>query len=217
MKLYLSSYKIGNKSEVLKQWIEEHDNKICLIPNSRDVYEDGERKTTGIQKDADSLTELGFDVHLLDLRNYFGKKDELEEVFKRVHSFYVIGGNTFALRKAMYLSGFDELLLQYANNDEYLYSGYSAGICLLSKDMRAVAIMDEADKDPYNSGLPPIYEGIGFVDEAIIPHFESDHSDSDKATEAVKYCEENNLPYITLHDGDVIVKDLIISNEKKIR
>ena len=34
MKLYLSSYKVGDRTEELKKWIEEHGNKICLIPNS---------------------------------------------------------------------------------------------------------------------------------------------------------------------------------------
>lgn len=33
MKLYLSSYKLGNRKEELKKWIYEHGNKICLIPN----------------------------------------------------------------------------------------------------------------------------------------------------------------------------------------
>ena len=71
MKLYLSSYKLGNKIEELKKWITEHNNKICLIPNSRDVYPDGERKTAGIQADAEELTDLGFDVTILSLKDYF--------------------------------------------------------------------------------------------------------------------------------------------------
>ena len=45
MKLYLSSYKVGNKIEELRKWIIEHGNKICLIPNSRDIYPDGDRKS----------------------------------------------------------------------------------------------------------------------------------------------------------------------------
>ena len=215
MKLYLSSYKIGDKKEELRNWVKEHDNKIALIANSRDMFPDGERKTKGIQSDVVDLASLGFEVELLDLRNYFGKPEELAKVFERIHSFYVIGGNTFVLRKAMMLSGFDELLKQYANDDNYLYSGYSAGICLLSKDMHAVAIMDEPDVNPYDDNLPPIYEGIGFINEAIIPHFESDHKETEAASLAVDYCQNNKLPYITLHDGDVIVKDLLIKEYSK--
>lgn len=215
MKLYLSSYKVGNKADELRKWITEHNNKICLIANSRDVFPDGERKDLGIQSDTKDLEELGFEVELLDLRNYFGKKEELEKLFQRVQAFYAVGGNTFVLRKAMKLSGFDELLIQNANDPNYLYSGYSAGICLLSKDMQAVAIMDEPEVDPYESGLPPIYQGIGFIDEAIIPHFESDHKETEAATKAVNYCQEKGLPYITLHDGNVIIKnidELVIKN-----
>ena len=36
MKLYLSSYKIGNKTEILKEWQEKYGNKIIFIANSRD-------------------------------------------------------------------------------------------------------------------------------------------------------------------------------------
>lgn len=55
MKLYLSSYKLGNKTEELRKWIEEHGNEIVLIPNSRDIYEESERKTSGINRDIDAL------------------------------------------------------------------------------------------------------------------------------------------------------------------
>ena len=110
MKLYLSSYKLGNKIEELKKWIKEHNNKICLIPNSRDVYPESERKKLGIQADVQDLTILGFDVTIISLKDYFNKKEKLFERLKEFNAFYVIGGNTFALRQAMYLSGFDEYL-----------------------------------------------------------------------------------------------------------
>lgn len=51
------------------------------------------------------------------------------------------------LRKAMQLSGFDELLLEYSNNPDYLYAGYSAGICCLCRDMSAITNMDEPEVD----------------------------------------------------------------------
>ena len=73
MKFYLSSLKLGNKTEELKKWIKEHDNKICLIPNARDVYPDGERKTSKIYSDVQELTNLGFEVTILSLKDYFNK------------------------------------------------------------------------------------------------------------------------------------------------
>lgn len=66
---YLSSYKLGDKTEELKRWIAEHNNKICLIPNSRDVFPDGERKTKGIQEDVKDLENIGFDVTVISLKD----------------------------------------------------------------------------------------------------------------------------------------------------
>ena len=208
MKLYLSSYKIGDETDEMKKWIASNGNKIIIIANAKDQYTDLERVEKGTLSDIKQLEEIGFQVERLNLKDYFGKQKELEKIFTRVKAFYVVGGNTFVLRKAMQLSGFDKLLVKYANEPDYFYSGYSAGICLLSKDMRGVAIMDEPDIDPYNSGSEPIYRGIGFIDEAIIPHFESNHVETEAASQAAMYCKENNISYVTIRDGEVIIKEL---------
>lgn len=210
VKLYLSSYKLGNATEELKKWLQNSvNNKVALITNSRDMFPDGERKTNGIQSDATDLEELGFEVELFDLRKYFGQKELLRKDLKNIYAFYVIGGNAFVLRKAMRLSGFDELLLEYADNSNYLYAGYSAGICCLCKDMSALIIMDDPKVDPYNSGLPPIYNGIGFVEEIIIPHFESEHKETELASKTVEFCQQNRVPYLALRDGEVLLSNTI--------
>ena len=139
MKLYLSSYKLGDKTEELKRWIADHNNKICLIPNSRDVFPDGERKVTGIQADV-----------------------------KEFNAFYVIGGNTFALRQAMYLSGFDEYLKSIEDKPDYLYAGYSAGICVFAKNMHGLDVCDDPSINPY--GIETIWEGLGYFDYIFLPH-----------------------------------------------
>lgn len=77
MKFYLSSLKLGNKKDELKKWIEDHDNKICLISNARNVYLDGERKTSKIHLNVQELTHLEFEVTILSLKDYFNKKNEL--------------------------------------------------------------------------------------------------------------------------------------------
>ena len=71
------------------------------------MFPDSERKSNGIQSDKEALEELGFKVELLDLRKYFGQKELLRRELQNIHAFYAIGGNTFVLRKAMQLSGFD--------------------------------------------------------------------------------------------------------------
>ena len=116
-------------------------------------------------------------------------------------------GNTFVLRKAMNLSGFDDLLLEYSKYEDYIYAGYSSGICCLCEDMTALAVMDEPETDPYNSGLPPIYQGIGFIKEVLIPHYQSDHKETELASDAVRFCQEKEISYRTLQDGDVLIVD----------
>ena len=96
MKLYLSSYKLGNKVDFLQDWLKDHDNKIGLIINARDIFPEGERKENRIKSDAKELENLGFDVKIVDLKNYFGKKEELEELLTTIP-------------RAMKLSGFDEV------------------------------------------------------------------------------------------------------------
>lgn len=205
MKLYLSSYKLGNKIEELKKWIKEHNNKICLIPNSRDVYPESERKKLGIQADVQDLTILGFDVTIISLKDYFNKKEKLFERLKEFNAFYVIGGNTFALRQAMYLSGFDEYLKTIKNNENYLYAGYSAGICVLAKDMHGLHVCDDATINPY--GIDTIWDGLGYFDYIFLPHYKSDHKETKLIDESVEYCDNNNIKYKTLRDGDVVIGD----------
>lgn len=205
MKLYLSSYKLGNKIEELKKWIKEHNNKICLIPNSRDVYPESERKKLGIQADVQDLTILGFDVTIISLKDYFNKKEKLFERLKEFNAFYVIGGNTFALRQAMYLSGFDEYLKTIENNEDYLYAGYSAGICVLAKDMHGLDVCDDATINPY--GIDTMWDGLGYFDYIFLSHYKSDHKETKLIDESVEYCDNNNIKYKTLRDGDVVIGD----------
>ena len=76
MKLYLSSYKIGNRIDELKKWINEHGNRICLIPNSRDIYPDSQRKSNGIQADEKELTDLELMFQLFHLKNNLTIKEK---------------------------------------------------------------------------------------------------------------------------------------------
>lgn len=205
MKLYLSSYKLGNNIDELKKWIEEKGNKIVLIPNSRDVYEDSERLRRGINDNVEMLREIGFDVEVISLKKYFGNPEQLEIDFSKYNAFFAIGGNSFALRKAMQLSGFDEYLKKQVDNPNFLYSGYSAGICVLSPSLLGLELVDPPI-NPYNDE-DVIYEGIGLLDYVLVPHYKSNHSESEKIDLVVKYMLENNIKFQPLRDGEIIVED----------
>lgn len=206
MKLYLSSYKLGNKQDVLRQWIRENGNKIILIANSRDIFEDSPRKEERIMRDVESLEELGFEVKNVSLKDYFGNYDKLKSELEGYFAFYAIGGNTFVLRQAMKLSGFDQYLKEISTDDRYLYAGYSAGICVLAPNLQGLHLVDEPI-NPYNSD-EVVYDGIGLLDYVPVPHYKSDHPESELIDDVVEYMKENNIKYRTLSDGDVIVEDL---------
>lgn len=152
MKLYLSSYRIGNNTKELKNWIENNGNKILVIPNALDTFPDSERKSNGIMDKIRDLTEIGFDAEILDLRNFFNNSESLKERLKNAKAFYVLGGNVFVLRTAMKLSGFDIYLREIATEPDYLYSGFSSGICVLAKDLHGINLADNEKEDPYNYG-----------------------------------------------------------------
>ena len=204
MKLYLSSYKVGTRIDELKKWIDEHGNKICLIPNARDTYPDNERKTSRIHADVKELTDLGFDVTIVSLKDYFNEKEKLLSKLKEFNAFYVIGGNAFVLRQAMFLSGFDEYLNTLKNDSNYLYAGYSAGICVLAKDMHGLEKCDASDINPY--GIDTIWNGLGYFDYIFLPHYKSNHKETELIDICVEYCNKHNIKYKTLCDGEVIVK-----------
>ena len=206
MKLYISSYKLGNNTEELEKWIEMNGNKIALIPNSRDVFEESERKTAGINKDVDSLRSLGFDVTVVSLKDYFGNSEQLKKDLEQYHAFFAIGGNSFALRKAMQLSGFDMFLKEIYEKKNYLYGGYSAGICVLAPDLQAIKLVDEP-VNPYNED-EVLYKGVGILNYLPVPHYKSNHPESEMINDVVEYCKKNNVRYKTLSDGDVIIEEI---------
>ena len=205
MKLYLSSYKVGNKTEVLKEWQKKYGNKIIFIANSRDHKEETIEKQQTIQKYIDELKEIGFDITKIDLRKYFGKTQKLKEDLKEINACYVIGGNTYVLRLAMKYSGFDKYILEKNKEDDFLYMGFSAGICVLAPSLYGLDIVDEPI-NPYNNDKVD-YSGLNILDFVPVPHYKSDHPESKLVDGIVELFNKEGIKYKTLRDGDVIIKE----------
>ncbi|MFW6272240.1 MAG: Type 1 glutamine amidotransferase-like domain-containing protein, partial [bacterium] len=158
MKLYLSSYKLGNELNELKKLV-PRNKKTAYISNALDFSNDLDRRKTGEQKEINELISLDLDVELLDLREYFGKKEHLKQKIDEFGVVWVRGGNVFLLRQAMKLSGFDEILIDLNKNPDILYGGYSAGIIVLSPTLDGMDIVDDSKIKIYeNSKI--IIEGL---------------------------------------------------------
>ncbi|MBA3683123.1 MAG: Type 1 glutamine amidotransferase-like domain-containing protein [Bacteroidetes bacterium] len=118
---------------------------------------------------------------------------------------WVSGGNTFVLRQAMKLSGFDKIIHELVKRNDFLYGGYSAGTCVLCNSLKALAIVDKPNEFPYPAITETIWEGLGLFEDIILPHYNSDHHESADIDKTIIYCKENNIAYKTLRDGEVII------------
>ena len=205
MKLYISSFGIGDEPEKLKTILPEH-TKALYISNAIDRYSDNDRARASKETDMQELRDIGVSVEPLDLREYFGKQDELTQKLDGVDLIWVSGGNTFDLRIAMQLSGFDDAIRNLGTK-EIVYGGYSAGICVLSKTLRGYDITDSPEGNPY--GHETLWDGVGLIDWMFVPHFESDHEESADATKEVAQYEAQGLPYKTLRDGEAFILEHI--------
>ena len=205
MKYYLSSYKIGKEARMLKSLLGKNI-LVGYIPNALDFSKaDPERRKKHIVSDIEDLKKVGLEVELLDLKDYFGNQEKLKEKLNKLGGIWISGGNVFVLRQAMKLSGLDALLKELSKRDDFLYGGYSAAGCVLSPNLHAYEIVDDPADLPYTGIKRVIWKGIGLIDYAFLPHYDSDHPESDDIYKEVEYCRKNGIPYKTLRDGDVII------------
>ena len=206
MQLYLSSFKLGNKQEFLKDWANRKSNKILLIPNARDlkVYDKEEKEK--IQQYVKMLEDVGFKVTLLDLKKYFNDNKKLYEDIRSYNAFCVTGGNVFVLRQAMKLSGFDKYLKDNRINSNMLYVSWSAGSCVLSDNLKGLDLVDEP-VNPYNDD-EIMYEGISFLNYCLVPHYKSDHKESIFIDDVVRYMNKCGRNYKAISDGDVLIEEV---------
>lgn len=206
MKFYLSSYKIGNEVSKLKELLKTGNKKTAYISNALDYSNDLERRKKSEQSDIEELKKLDLNVELLDLRDYFNKSKELEEKISKFDVIWVRGGNLFVLRQAMKLSGFDNILKKLIKKNDILYGGYSAGVCVLAPTLKGMELMDDLNAtNPYGNQSEIIWDGLGILDYSVIPHYESNHPESEDAKKVVEYMIENKILFKVLKDGEVII------------
>lgn len=208
MLFYLSSYKLGNETSKLQELLKKTSGRIGYIPNSLDfTYADPIKRKESIESDMNDLQQYGATVEILDLKEYFHKTEELEQKLDELGGLYVRGGNSFVLRQAMRLSGFDHLLLKLIPRDNFLYIAYSAGVCVLCPSLESVAITDDSKDMPYVEIKEPIWDGLGILPFAFEPHYKSDHPESGSTDKEVEYCIQNKILFQAYKDGEVLIMD----------
>src|SRR5690606_9805305 len=111
MRLYLSSYRIGDRAGALLALVGS-GKRAAIIENALDGFPDEAREAhrAEIYDPAGELAALGITGTRLDLRHYFGRQAALREALGRFDMVWVTGGNAFVLRRAMKQSGFDDVI-----------------------------------------------------------------------------------------------------------
>jgi len=206
MKLYLSSFRLGDNPQRLTALLSEN-KRAAIIMNAIDGAPEDIRKEK-LTNEVTDLKNIGIDGEELDLRNYFGKQDELKKKLSEYGMVWVRGGNTFTLRRAYAYSGFAELLKEKVSDKEFVYAGYSAGICILAPSLKGLDIVDDPSIIPDGYQSEVIWEGIHILDYAISPHYRSDHDESEMVEKEVQYCIDNKILFKALRDGEVIIEEV---------
>jgi len=207
MKLYLSSYRLGNKPEVLVNLVSAN-KKAVVIGNAMDFLTEDAGRKESVQREMDDLTNLGFEPEEVDLRQYFGKPQELRDKLASFGLVWVRGGNVFVLRKAFKESGVDEWLKEQRGNKDLVYAGYSAGVCVLSPSLKGLDIVDNPNTIPEGYSKDTVWDGLGLVSFAFAPHYMSNHPEAEAVSRLVEYDKKSGIEYKALQDGEVIVEEI---------
>ena len=205
MRLYLSSFRNGNQPhELLK--LTKDGRRTAVIFNATDFKSEVER-AIDYAAETERLQSIGLEPTEIDLRQYFGKPDELKQELLKYDLIWVRGGNVFILRRAFKQSGADNVIKELLTNDIIAYGGYSAGIAILQPHLHGIELVDEPDVVPEGYNPEVIWECLDLLPYCIAPHYKSDHPESADIDKVVEYYTENHIPFTTLRDGEAIVID----------
>jgi dipeptidase E len=138
MKLYLSSYNLGDKPARLAA-LPAKNKKVAVIRNALDIYTDPVRLKQGLEAECVELKAIGLHPEALDLRLFFGNAEKLEAYLREFGFIWVTGGNSFVLRRAFAQSGLDIILKKKLCEDDFVYAGYSAGACIVAMSLSSGA------------------------------------------------------------------------------
>lgn len=205
MRLYLSSFRNGNKPEELLKHLGD-GRRTALIFNAVDFKNDADR-ATDYAAEADRLKAIGLMPTEIDLRDYFNKQDKLKNELLKYDLIWVRGGNVFVLRRAFKQSGADTIIKELLENDDIAYGGYSAGVDILQPHLHGIELVDPPDVVPAGYDSEVIWDCLNLLPYCVAPHYKSDHPESEDIDKTVNYYIENHIPFIALHDGEAIVVD----------
>lgn len=205
MRLFLSSKNLGHHPDELVDLVGEN-KRVAYIGNAKDGLSDSERSDK-IQEHKEQFEAHGFEFVEIDLRDSF---DEMAvrgvSILEGYGLVWCSGGNTFLLRKALELSGVDEVLVNKIKNGEIVYGGSSAGAVVAGPTLYGVENGDNPKEVERVYGQGVNWTGLNIVSFVAVPHWKSDWFD-EQAHAMARQLSEQGVGYKVLIDGQVYLLD----------
>ncbi len=206
MRLYLSSFRNGDHIQRLLG-LRRTDRPVAVIANAVDDAPTDIR-SEAFTGERERLGAVGLTCEEVDLRDFVGDEAGLEAALRTFEIAWIRGGNVFALRYAMSLCRADRIFPRLLEDDVLVYAGYSAGPCCLAPSLRGLEACDDVGVVHRLYGAEPIWDGLGVLDEAFVPHLDSPgHPETELLTAVAEAYEREGVPHLRLRDGDVYVVD----------
>ena len=205
MRLFLASDRTSERFDELIA-AAGRGSRVAVIGNAVDFIPQPDREAYArtVSDPVAEFRDRGLDAFDLDLRLWFGRSGALAREIQDVRLVWATGGNAFLLRRAMRQSGLDEVVAARLA-ESMIYGGWSAGACVAGPSLRGLELMDDPHTLAVGYEAEPVWEGLGLVDFAIVPHFQSSHAEAEAADRCVAWLTQQDLPFRTLRDGEAIV------------
>ncbi|MRH88891.1 peptidase [Nocardia sp. SYP-A9097] len=204
MRLFLSSYRFGAHANRLLALVGP-PGRVAVVANACDAWPSAWQ--SAVTSDLFPLRRLGFEPEVLDLRDYIGRTEALEQTLSGFPMVWVRGGNTFVLRAQFARSGADIVLPRLLAADALVYAGYSAGACVMTPDLHGLEFADDPAEVRTACGIEPRWDGLGLVPRRIVPHLDSPTDPEGHSRKLVRDYLASGVAHWALTDDHVVVVD----------
>jgi dipeptidase E len=181
MRLYLSSQDPGSRAGALLSLLS--GPRVAVIANGHDAMP----MPRATEASLAAFRTLGLAPQELDLRAHFGDPASLGQRLAGYHLVWVLGGNSFVLRRAMRQSGFDAVIGELMAADALVYGGQGAGAVVAGPSLNGLELMDDPFALPEGYDEPPVWSGLGLTPFVVVPRYPPPHREAAAAEKVVSY------------------------------